>query len=87
MTALPENYDENEMKQPQVIYLACYKTVCRGMRQHVYTQSSGGYLYLKICFQKYLKIKDAQLATCTDCFLIFIELFPTPSLVTATEVT
>lgn len=57
MKAFPKN-DENETKQLKAVYLECYKTVCRGMRQHVHTQSSGGYLYLKICFQKYLKIED-----------------------------
>lgn len=85
MTTLPKN-DENETKQLKAVYLECYKTVCGGMRRHVYTQSSGGYLYLKICFQKYLKIEDIQLAACMDCFLIFKELFSTPRSVTATEV-
>lgn len=85
MTDVPKNDDENEIKHLKIVYLECYKTVCSGMRQHVYTQSSSGYLYLKICFQKYLKIEDIRLASCMDCFVIFIELFPTPSLTTATE--
>lgn len=46
--------------------------------------SRAAIVYLFI--QNYLKIEDMHLATCKDCFLIFIELFPTPSLVTATEV-
>lgn len=84
MTVLSTNDAVNEIKQLKVVYLEYYKTVYETACIH--TPRAAVVIYTSKYAFKSLKTEDIQLATCTACFLMFMELFPTPGWVTITDV-
>lgn len=76
MTVLSTNDAVNEIKQLKVVYLEYYKTVYETACIH--TPRAAVVIYTSKYAFKSLKTEDIQLATCTACFLMFMELFPTP---------